>query len=410
MQGRRGKSAGCGIGLFFIFLSASLVTTPVNAAELDPDWELDPSTHPDILWIARANALVGISLATGEVRNSRTDIQALQLVTHPADGNLWVLAEDTLHVLDGNAEQLLNSVPLPFDGNAVLDFNVSGINNSSWFLLGDTLWHADATGHFNAPVSLASTAPALAVDPASGEACVLHSDRIVCRDAALAITATLPTPFAADAMSMDISGEHLWLADKNHVARLDRDGNVTVAPRNHGVKQARHLAADHQGGAWLADNHDVIYLDANGVVSSAMAPFPPVGKGEGNSNASRIRSLLPDPVTSTAWVLNNKQYRYLDAAGSLGPATDAPAGNSAIRTAVLHRDITPPTVDLLAPEPEIYTNDPRELIKVSYVDHGSMVATDSLYLGLNGDFLPATCNLAGNMQPGRVHGALPSRQ
>ena len=393
MQGCKGKSAGCGIGFFFICLSALLFMAPVHAAELDPDWEPDLSRHPDILWIARADALVGISLATGEVRNSRTDIRPLQLVTHPADGNLWVLEEDSLHLLDANAEQLLKSVPLPFDGNAVIDFNVSGVNNSAWFLLDDTLWHADATGQFDTPVTLASTARALAVDLTSGKACVLHVDRIDCRDATLAMTATLPTPFAADVMSMNTTGEHLWLANDNQVARMDRNGNVTISPRNHGVKQARHLATDHQGGAWLADNHDVVYLDSNGIVSPAMAPFPPVGKGKGNSNASRIRSLLPDAVTSATWVLNNKQYRYLDAAGSLGPATDAPTGNSAIRTAALHRDITPPTIDLLAPEPEIYTNDPRELIKSSYVDYGSMVATDSLFLGLNGDFLPATCDL-----------------
>ncbi|HEX7047615.1 MAG TPA: FG-GAP-like repeat-containing protein, partial [Gammaproteobacteria bacterium] len=350
------------------------------------------SDDPDLLWIGQPGQLTAWSLKTGEMRvqvEVSGDIESIAIDS--SNGNVWLLSGHGISILDATGERIAGPAALASSEDAS-QLLVDGKHRIAWLVSGDrvTRWNANTLAPFDVFVAAATITDA-AIDEKSGSLYVLAGG-VIYRSGLFGNFSVIRIPSIKhpSLIAWDAIRQQLWVSDGSDIVVMDSAGAAS-GPFKTGLHKLRQLEPDSQGGVWVADNHDLLHLDSNGIMTTRVSPFAGLkGKGKG----SRLRGLVPYGGGSVplAWVYHNKLIRSVDISGWMSEPFSVPGSKAALGPTAAHVDATPPEILITQPQAETYTNNKRRPVDLVYTDYGSSVATDSLDLELDAAPLAVQCD------------------
>ncbi|WP_022949298.1 Ig-like domain-containing protein [Methylohalobius crimeensis] len=348
-----------------------------------------PPAGSDLLWIAESGGVVALD-GEGEVRIELPTDRPARAVAFDRDRSLvWVLSGDELLTFD-LAGQMRSAAVLPAPPGPSAELVVDAPSGTVWLGTAWTLQRFATDGTFQDAFDLPPGARlvGMALDEARSRLWLATRDALF----AFAPDGTQTPPIAVSdpgpgrigAIAFDRFHDALWVAGGGRVQRYDSAGErvfEATAPR-----RVDHLAADGQGGAWLATPASLHHLDLEGRVDLSLRP-PKV--------PAPVRALVADPGDGTVWLAGPKRLRHYALDGTLLDAPEfAPDRGRRRLLADLARDPGPAVrVVVTAPQGGALTNQNPPPVELTV--QGLQVAPERIVLTANTVEVAADCqNLA----------------
>lgn len=273
---------------------------------------------------------------------------AVQNVEQSANGSVsvWFADHTTLYGVDAETNQLIRSIPLPYEASAIAPDPNDG---SVWVLAHKHLLKFDAASGLILDLDLKSL-PTKLDDPdnlilnpydssvwITADKTLLHLNR----DGQLLSAWDSPGKIQVFILGLD---ESPWLLTNEELIRLSPSGSIQ---QSLAVKKTFHdpefMIVDSLGGKlWLADHSQLIQFNISDLSQSSTTVYKAATKEGGggqeetqktkedkadNEDAGRkISGLALDPLTGVLWLTTKTKLLGLDRSGSLTNSTDLPTG------------------------------------------------------------------------------------
>ena len=273
---------------------------------------------------------------------------AVQNIEQSANGSVsvWFADHTTLYGVDAETNQLIRSIPLPYEASAIaLDPN----DGSVWVLAHKHLLKFDAASGLILDLDLKSL-PTKLDDPdnlilnpydssiwITADKTLLHLNR----DGRLLSAWDSPGKIRVFILGLD---ESPWLLTNEELIRLSSSGSIQ---QSLAVKKTFHdpefMIVDSLGGKlWLADHSQLIQFSISDLGQSSRTVYKAATKDGGggqektqkakddkadNEDAGRkISGLALDPLTGALWLTTKTKLLGFDRSGNHTNSTDLPSG------------------------------------------------------------------------------------
>ncbi|MEF8793770.1 hypothetical protein [Thiohalorhabdus sp.] len=274
-----------------------------NAAESDSSAS---NPNPNALWAAQSHGVVKLRAADGSLLLELAEAPVRAVATDPRCGTLWTYGRalksftpegdqrtttDLTEEEDRAAEEERGrghgsrpeeegdrgrSVGHDREGPGQgVPMAVSPGDGGVWVVLDETLVRVARNGAVQWRLELDEEAEGVAADTYRNRLWVAQEERLVAFAAdgsrAAGIDLEDRADLKAEALAYAPDLEAQWVAGEERLLRLAPDG--TVAYRSE-LEAGERLAADGQGGLWLAGEPTLRHLATNGPVRLELRPFP----------------------------------------------------------------------------------------------------------------------------------------
>ncbi|MEF8794586.1 MAG: Ig-like domain-containing protein, partial [Thiohalorhabdus sp.] len=185
-----------------------------------------------------------------------------------------------------------------------------------------------------------------------------------------------------EALAYAPSLDALWVAGDDHLLRLGPDGTRQL---REAIEDAGHLAADGQGGLWLAGERTLRHVAAAGLVRFELRPLARQGK---------LVDLAANPADGAVWVASPQGLARVAHSGSVThrKAFRGPGHTGRVWALSLFADVTSPTLTFEAPGPDSVHASLTPELRLAHRDLGSGVAPDTLAVSVDGDSVAVACD------------------
>ncbi|HET7629873.1 MAG TPA: Ig-like domain-containing protein, partial [Candidatus Saccharimonadales bacterium] len=183
------------------------------------------------------------------------------------------------------------------------------------------------------------------------------------------------------ALAIDGPRNCIWITRDHTIERYSDTGDLIFRIAVPLDGSSALLAADIQGGAWLASQHQLAHINATGAADFVFTPFV---KG-------RIDGLVADPLTGDVWVAGKGELKQYGLDSRLLREV-ALTSHKPVKSLAFYADTFPPTVRITAPKADSYTNDNTPAIGLKYSDIGAGVDTGAIKILANDQTLDLDCN------------------
>jgi RHS repeat-associated protein len=304
-------------------------------------------TNPDFipaLWVVTLDHITKLAAADGKKLLEITDARAPEAVGIDEEkGVVWILHQDLLEAYGFNGE-LRQSVPVPRpndaddeaeksdaykgdddveDGQVALAVNPA--DGSLWLATDKDLHHFDSQGELLESLELPHPVRGAVLDPLTERLWVATQKSVIAFEddsTNTNIVVDLGAQPQVRDIDLDSNFEYLWVALENkegldeksdpfeeqtELRRYDLTSGALQTRRT--IKNLQQVASDHQGGVWLATDHELTRLDAEDQVAVTLNPV------EGSEG--QIIALAANPLDLTAWVSTEKMVKHIAGQGQV---------------------------------------------------------------------------------------------
>gem|GEM_PF-3552287 len=226
------------------------------------------------VWIAEVGGTLRLATVDGRlVGEFPLDESALAVAVDPLRGNVWVLTQSRILVLDFEGHERWSRVVGETDGTA--DIVVAEGDGSAWFRAGQSLWNLGADGQLFQRTRLDEAPVALLPSRSVGAVRAVTNRRILDLDArsgAFLMERQAKPGESFRAASLDDGDGVVWVATEDVVYRFRDHVDPEIQVRLPGVA---HLVPDGSSGVWAAQGGDLIRIGADGEVVARVEAFTP---------------------------------------------------------------------------------------------------------------------------------------
>ncbi len=358
---------------------------------LSPTLALSTSNpNPNALWVAATRGVLKLATASGEILFEIKDARHVRvLAVDGHDGSLWTWGGRELRAFEADGrERLRTSTPAFALGPAQLA--VDGVAGNVWLARGRQLDRYDAdTATLQQTITLPRRIRSLALDRARHRLWVAdrNSLRVLDRDGIELLEVDLGIRARLHASAFDAFLDELWVAVDDHLQRYDADGVLVFDIVDERARRAIHLAADGKGGLWAAGLRQLAHVDASGLVEFIFEPF------QGRLTLPII-DLVADPTDGSVWVTSLITLKHFGHDSLL--LHQVTPGRRLGRIRLIRRldlfaDAIAPTLAITAPTAGSFSNSNTPVIELSYQDTGSGIDTDSIAVTVDANPLAVNC-------------------
>lgn len=343
-----------------------------------------------VLWVTLPGSVLRVSPLDGTVARQLAGLkQPGSLGVEGTNDTVWIYGQKDILGYDAQGN-LLVSLPLPndFHGGTPAGMVVDNAAGNIWIAIKKDLYRLDMSGNLKADIALPYNASGLGLDVIGSRLWVAEQGGIQTFDAAgnVGLNLTLGANNSPTAIAYDTTLKQAWVLFPGSVERLDAAGNV-AASATLTSDLSQFIAADGQGGAWVAGQQNLARLDTTGQAQFVSQPF--AGLSGGNTLA-----LGADSLDHSVWVANALHLRHYGSNG--GFITEAtlsvgPGNGNGLDQVGLYVDTVPPTVSISAPADGTYTNHNQPTLTLTYSDIGSGVDSTSVAVTNGAAAVPVSC-------------------
>ncbi len=308
------RMQGRGFASGWVFLALVLVA---GAAWALTSWGLPEGAQ---VWLSSDTGVAQLGVSPdGTMALSTLLAGGGWLTADATSGGLWLLnGQDQLVALGagGAVGQPLDLAPV-LGSAQPLDVVVDGAAGTAWVVTAGQLITVALNTAQVQRTPLPERAIAWAADAAQHTLWLASNHGLTAYDAHGRAADSFALPDVPAAMTYDASSGQIWMTFANgQVARYTAQGQQTLqAPLP--TMAAGPMAADGEGGLWIAGRTHVAHLDAEGFVRVRTAVMPEADAVARSAPVPRIQALVVDPISHGIWVKTPTALIALDAAGLL---------------------------------------------------------------------------------------------
>jgi hypothetical protein len=293
---------------FWFLLSGSLLIFQVETVRgmtLDAD-------RTGAVWIADARGILKVGARDADLLFEIHETPGTRALAVDRDaGILWAYGSGELRAFDFQGKALFGTrVRLAPSGGAAATQPIAAAGGGVvWLADGRQLFAFDAAGQQLLSLALASPVRGLALDGGRGLLWVATAERVAAYgadDGFERLELAVGERPQVVAIAADPATGMVWVAHQGRLQAHAADGTrrfeIPASPGD----PPRAVAADGQGGLWVAGATWLVRVDALGRMASGASPF--AGKGH-------IKDLVVDPATGEVWVARESELARVSSAG-----------------------------------------------------------------------------------------------
>lgn len=190
-------------------------------------------------------------------------------------------------------------------------------------------------------------------------------------DEAGSVMETIDLGKKADIVDLEldhISG-NLWVGLKDALLILNSTGEPVY---ERSWKDLCQLAADGQGGAWVATRKELAHLDA---LTEMLAEVSPEGQGV-------LGNLVCNHADASAWVSSQTVVYRVDSGGEITHTLEFEGPVVRDLELAIYADLIPPVLSFQAPTERALLNTNTPTLELAYDDIGMGVDPETLQMGI----------------------------
>jgi RHS repeat-associated protein len=377
------------------------------------------------LWLGGEGGLAKVAASDGTLLDQVSGLGDVRSIA--VDNTrmmVWTYGRETLSCIGFDGKTAL-SVRLPgadrrraddrgqgwAEGDGGQKLAVDPLDGGVWLADGNTLYRVGPAGTIVINISLSDRIVAISLDTIRSHIWVSCGKRLASYDESGKLIQKIDTRRLSSVgdISFDSACDDLWVASNMGLFRYS-GGTGQLASKTSRCDGGL-IAADGQGGVWVAENGALGRLDSKGNVLFEVTPFPVGGHGwrswiriapnafaggVGGCPAEpggQILGITVDPADASVWVLGQSRVAHVSLPGQVTASQDLgglfPGG---IRALGFSTDLAPPVLSITSPQSGSFINTGTPVLSFSYSDTGvSGVDSSTISASANGSALQLSC-------------------